>query len=291
MRTYLDCIPCFMNQALRAGRIATNDEQKIKKLLDEVGMLIQKIPMENTPPETGALIYKKVSEITGNNDPYQKIKEKNIEHAMHLYPELKQKVKKSDDSLLTAIRLAVAGNVIDLGVDKEFNIVKDIETILHQEFAIFDYELFKQELNNAKEILYIGDNAGEAVFDKILIEELGKPVTFVVREIPVINDITSKEAKIIGIDKVAKIVSSGTTAPGTILEICNKDFIQRINEADMTISKGQGNYAGLSGINRSIFFLLKTKCPVIARNLDVKENDIILKGMNVGSPSVPDGNT
>ena len=267
-----------MNQALRTGRIATNDEQKIKKLLDEVGKLIHKIPMENTPPETGAIIYKKVSEITNNFDPYKTIKEKNIEHALHLYPELKQKVKNSDDSLLTAIRLAVAGNVIDLGVNKEFNIVEDIETILHQEFAIFDYDSFKQELNKAKEILYIGDNSGEAVFDKILIEELGKPVTFVVREIPVINDVTNKEAKRIGIDKVAKVISSGTTAPGTILNFCNNEFIEMFNNADMVISKGQGNYEGLSGINRSIFFLLKAKCPVIAKNIDVKENDIILKG-------------
>lgn len=279
MKTYLDCIPCFMNQALRTGRIATNDEQKIKRLLDEVGMLIPKIPLEHTPPETGALIYKKVSEITGNDDPYKNIKQKNIEHAMHLYPVLKQKVKESDDSLLTAIRLAVAGNVIDLGVNKEFNLVEDIEKILHQEFAVFDYKLFKQELNKAKEILYIGDNSGEAVLDKILIEELGKPVIFVVREIPVINDVTFKEAKRIGIDKIAKVISSGTIAPGTVLDYCNNEFLEIFKNADMIISKGQGNYEGLSGIDRSIFFLLKAKCQVIANNIGVKENDIILKGM------------
>ncbi len=279
MKTYLDCLPCFMNQALRAGRIATNDEHKIKRLLDEVGMLIPKIPLEHTPPETGALIYKKVSEITGNDDPYKNIKQKNIEHAMHLYPVLKQKVKESDDSLLTAIRLAVAGNVIDLGVDKEFNIVKDVEIILHQEFAVFDYELFKQELKAAREILYIGDNSGEAVFDKILIEELGKPVTFVVREIPVINDITLEEAEFIGIDKIAKVISSGSVAPGTVLDYCNDEFLEIFKNADMIISKGQGNYEGLSGVNRSIFFLLKAKCSVIANNIGVKENDIIIKGI------------
>ena len=285
MKTYLECIPCFMNQALRTGQIATNDEQKIKKLLDEVGMLIQQIPMENTPPETGAIIYKKISEITGNNDPYKKIKQENIEHALHLYPELKQKIRESDDRLLTAIRLAVAGNVIDLGVDKEFDIVKDIKTILKQDFAVFDYELFKQELSKAKEILYLGDNSGEAVFDKILIEELGKPVIFVVREIPVINDITFQEAEKIGINKIAKVISSGTTAPGTILKSCNDEFLEKFRNADMIISKGQGNYEGLSGVSRSIFFLLKAKCPVIARNLTVKENDIILKGMNVAQLS------
>jgi len=278
MKTYLECLPCFMNQALRAGRIATNDERKIKKLLDEVGKLIEKIPLENTPPETGAIIYKKVSEITDNHDPYKAIKEKNILHAMQLYPELKVLVKESNDSLLTAIRLAVVGNVIDLGVNKEFNIEKNLKTIMHQEFAVFDYEVFKQKLESAKEILYIGDNAGEAVFDKILIEELGKPVTFVVREIPVINDITLKEAKQIEIDKVAKVISSGSIAPATILDLCNDEFIEIFNNADMIISKGQGNYEGLSGVKRSIFFLLKAKCPVIANDIGVQENDIILKG-------------
>ena len=281
MKTYLDCLPCFMNQALRAGRIATNNEEKIKKLLDEVGLMIKDIPMEHTPPETGKIIYRKISEITNNNDPYKEIKEKNIEHALRLYPKLKQKVDESDDRLLTAIRLAVAGNVIDLGVDKEFNITKDVEKILHQEFAIFDYELFKQELRKAKEILYIGDNSGEAVFDKILIEEIGKPVTFVVREIPIINDITEKEALKIGINKVATIISSGTIAPGTILDLCNDEFIKKFENTDMVISKGQGNYEGLSNIYRSIFFLLKAKCPVIAGDAGVKENDIILKGINI----------
>ena len=270
-----------MNQALRAGRIATNDERKIKKLLDEVGMMIQQIPMGNTPPETGEIIYRKISEITGNKDPYKNIKAKNISHALDLYPSLKEKVEKSDDRLLTAIRIAIAGNIIDLGVNKEFDLVHDVEKILHQEFAICDYDFFKHELNKAKEILYIGDNSGEAVFDKILIEELGKPVTFVVREIPVINDITRKEAEQIGIDKIAKVISSGTTAPGTILDLCNDDFIRKFENADMIISKGQGNYEGLSGIDRPIFFLLKVKCPVIAINIGVTENSIVLKGMNI----------
>ena len=270
-----------MNQALRAGRIATNDEKKIKKLLDEVGMLIQQIPMENTPPETGEIIYRKISEITGNKDPYKNIKAKNISHALNLYPSLKEKVEKSDDRLLTAIRIAIAGNIIDLGVNKEFDLVNDVEKILHQKFAICDYDFFKQELNKAKEILYIGDNSGEAVFDKILIEELRKPVTFAVREIPIINDITRKEAEQIGIDKIAKVISSGTTAPGTILDLCNDNFIRKFKNADMIISKGQGNYEGLSGIDRSIFFLLKIKCLVIARNIGVKENNIVLKGMNI----------
>ena len=279
MKTYLDCLPCFMSQALRAGQMATKDEIKIKELLDNVGCMLKDIPMESTPPETGDLIYQKVREITGVEDPYKKIKESNIKEAIALYPKLKQVVKKSDNRLLTAIRIAIAGNVIDLGVGKDFNILEDVEKILVQDFAIFDFKEFSSQLKNAKSILYLGDNAGESVFDKILIEELGKPVTYVVREIPVINDVVFEDAINSGLDEVAEIISSGSSAPGTILSLCNNAFLEKFNKADMVISKGQGNYEGLSNTNRSVFFLLKAKCGVIARNLGVKENDIVLKSI------------
>ena len=280
MKTYLDCLPCFMSQALWAGRIATKDEKKIKELLDSVGCMIKAIPMDSTPPETGDLIYQKVREITGVDDPYKKIKESNINEAMALYPKLKQVINNSDNRLLTAIRIAIAGNVIDLGVGKEFNILEDMEKILIQEFAIFDFEEFKSQFEKAESILYLGDNAGESVFDKILIEELNKPVTYVVRDVPVINDVTFEDAISSGLDEVAEIISSGSSAPGTILNFCNDAFLEKFNNADMVISKGQGNYEGLSNVDRSVFFLLKAKCYVIANNLDIKENDIVLKVIN-----------
>ncbi|MCD4697359.1 MAG: ARMT1-like domain-containing protein [Bacteroidales bacterium] len=281
MKTYLDCLHCFMSQALRAGRMATKDEKKIKKLLDDVGCMIKDIPLDNTPPETGDLIYQKVREITGIEDPYKKIKESNIREALSLYPILKDLVKNSDNKLITAIRIAIAGNVIDLGVGKEFNIVKDVNKILVQDFAIFDFEEFKYQLKNAKSILYLGDNAGESVFDKILIEELYKPVTYVVRDVPVINDVTVEDAISSGLDEVAEIISSGSSAPGTILNLCNDAFLEMFTNADMIISKGQGNYEGLSNVDRSVFFLLKAKCHVIANNLKVKENDIVLKSIEL----------
>jgi hypothetical protein len=270
-----------MQQAYRTARLATDDEKKIKEVLNVIGEMIKSISMENTPPETGNIIYQKIREITGNNDPYQKLKKENINEALLLYPELKKIIEKSDDRLLTAIRIAIAGNVIDLGVNKEFNIVDDLKKILTQDFEIFDYEAFKKHLDKAKSILYLGDNAGESVFDKLLIEELGKPVTYVVREIPVINDCIIEDAIASGINEVAKIISSGSTAPATILNLCNNDFTEKFQNADLIISKGQGNFEGLSQVKRSVFFMLKAKCPVIASNLNVIENDIVLKGINL----------
>ncbi|OQX92183.1 MAG: hypothetical protein B6D58_04305 [candidate division Zixibacteria bacterium 4484_95] len=281
MRTYLDCIPCFFKQALRAGRLATDDEMKIKKLLEEVGEMLKDISIESTPPETGELIYEKVREITGNVDPYLEIKRENTRKALTLYNLLREKVEKSNDGLLTAIRIAIAGNVMDFGVNENFDIEQETDEILSKDFAICDYDKFKSYLDETDKVLYIGDNAGESVFDRILIERLNKPVTYIVREIPIINDVTYKDALQAGIDKVATIFSSGTRAPGTFLKKCSREFIEMFNSAKFIISKGQGNYEGLSNEKHRIFFLLKAKCYVIANDIGVSEGDIVLKGINV----------
>ena len=278
MRTYLDCFPCFLNQALRAGRIATDDEKKIKRLLDEVGMMLRNIPLESTPPESGRLIYHKVGEITGNLDPYKKIKNESTKKALSLYPSLKSQIERSKDRLLTAIRIAIAGNVIDFGANCDFDIENEIDESLIKDFAICDYGRFKDCLNETSEILYIGDNAGECVFDRILIEEVKKPVIYAVRGKPIINDATYEDAVQAGIDKVATILSSGTDAPGAILKTCSSEFKELYNNSKFIISKGQGNYEALSNERHPIFFLLKTKCHVIANDIGVDEGDIILKG-------------
>jgi len=277
MKTFLECIPCFMKQALRVGRMACENEAEVKKLLDRIGCRIKEIPMEHTPPEMGVIIYDELRNITGIEDPYKAKKQEHIAEALSLYPELSDLVQRSDYPLLTAIRIASAGNVIDLGMDKAFHLVEDVETILKQDFAICDIAAFEQKLHKAKSVLYLGDNAGESVFDKILIQQLGKPVTYVVRDVPIINDVTEEDAIASGLDTVAEIISSGSPAPATILHLCNDAFLKRYYEADLIISKGQGNYEGLSETDRPVFFLLKAKCPVIARDMHVKENDIVLK--------------
>lgn len=277
MRSYVDCIPCFMSQALRAGRLAGLDDQELKLLLDTLGAKIGDIPLENTPPETGAMIYRLIRERAGLDDPYADLKKENIREALALYPSLKEMVNNSNDPLLTAVRLAIVGNVMDFGVNKTFDLNRDLQQIINQEFAIFDYPVFREHLQSSSSILYLGDNAGESVFDRILIEEMGKPVTFIVREAPIINDVTKEDAILSGLDQVAEIRSSGSTAPGTIPELCFPDFVNSLQHADMIISKGQGNYEGLSETDFSIFFMLKVKCPVIARDIGVQENDIILQ--------------
>jgi uncharacterized protein with ATP-grasp and redox domains len=237
--------------------------------------------METPPPQSTMFLYQEVSKISGVSDPYFQIKQDNIKEALALYPELKEIVEKSANPLLTAVRIAIAGNVIDLGMNKHFDIRQDVYTILNQQFGIDDFDKFEHELSKANTILYLGDNSGESVFDKILIEQMNKKVYYAVREVPIINDVTIKEAIDSGLDEVSEIISSGCIAPATLLNQCNEAFLTLFDQADLIISKGQGNYEGLSDSSRSVFFLLKAKCPIIAKDLNVLENDIVLKAINV----------
>jgi hypothetical protein len=281
MKTYLDCFPCFVEQAVRAARLVTDDEKLIKQILDEVGAHFSEIPMDSTPPETGEFVYRRIREITGVNDPYKAAKRESIREVLSIYPRMQELVRESNDPLLTAIKLATIGNVLDFGISKKYNLLEEIGKISEMEYAIFHYAEFKEQLEAASSVLYIGDNAGESVFDRLLIETLDIPVTYVVRETPVINDAILEDAVDSGLGEVAEIISSGSTAPGTILRLCNDAFLERFGKAELVISKGQGNYEGLSGVDRSVFFLLRAKCPVIAKDIGVEFNDFIFEGINL----------
>jgi len=276
VKAYLDCYPCFFSQTLKTARMITSDERKVWEILVAVSLALPRMSFDATPPEIGREIYKIISEKTGVNDPYREVKERCTKQALALYPEMKKLLESSQDRLMTALRVASAGNIIDFGAQAAFDLKKDITKILSQDFAIDNSREFRQTLQNARRILYLADNAGETVFDRILVEEMRKPVIYVVRERPVINDAVRKDALDARIDQVAEIVSSGTDAPGTILPFCSGKFLKIYRSADLIISKGQGNYEGLSEERGPIFFLLKAKCQVIAKDIGVKEGDIIL---------------
>lgn len=276
MKSSLDCYPCFFLQALKTSRIVTSDEKKILEILNEVSLTLSRISFDVTPSEIGRQVYRIISARTGVKDPYRKLKDEFIRQALSLYPEMKKLIESSQDRLMTAVRLSIAGNVIDFGAHAKFDLKKDIERILSQDFAINHYPQFCKALARAKKILYLADNAGETVFDRLLIEELHKPVIYAVRERPIINDATRKDALLSGIGEETEIISSGCDAPGNILKFCSEEFIKAYQSAGLIISKGQGNYEGLSDEKRPIFFLLKAKCAAIARELRIEEGGIIL---------------
>lgn len=281
MRTYIECIPCFFKHALRSANVAGASKKKQREILNELGHLVEKFPSYASPPEIAGMVNNLVSQITGQADIYKKVKKNSNERALQMYSELKRKVRDSSNPLMEAVEIAIAGNVIDYGVHDREWIEKQLEIILkrekksifHENKRLFDYKAFKRVLKNAYNILYLADNAGETVFDRILIEEIQKEfsnrknITYVVKEKPAINDALEFDAKVSGVDKVASVISSGSDVPGTILSRCFPSFRKNFTNAEMVISKGQGNFEALSQVKRSVFFLLMIKCPVIAGDI------------------------
>ena len=277
MKTYLDCIPCFFTQVLRAARMATDDDALIHRLLVETGQMLKDISLESSPPEIGNRLYAKVREMTGVADPFREMKRESTRAALAHYARLSDVAAASDDPLLAGLRVAIAGNVIDFAANASIDMEGELAACMQQEFSVCDLDAFRQRLEKVEEVLYIGDNAGETVFDRVLIEQLGKRVVYAVRGTPVINDATYEDAVAAGLDRVATVVSSGTEAPGAIIETCSREFQDRFARAKMIIAKGQGNYEALSGRAAPVFFLLKAKCDCIARHLDVPVGSYVCK--------------
>ena len=276
MKIHPECYPCFFNQVLKTVKTVTSDEQKVWESLEAVSLFLSQVSFDAPPPAVSREIYKIISKVTGVEDPYLSVKKKCTELALSRYAEIKQHLSSESDRLKAAIRMAIAGNMIDFGVDLDFDSELDMGKMLSQELAVDDFPDFQQALSEVQSVLYLGDNAGETVFDRILIEEMGKPTVFVVREKPVINDAVYADALMAGMDRIADVVSSGCDSPGTILDLCSEEFLQLLYSSDLVISKGQGNYEGLSEAKIPLFFLLKVKCEVIARHIGIPLGSVVL---------------
>ena len=271
LKTYLDCIPCFFRQALAAARMSSADETVQRHVLNAVGQMIPDLALNATPPEIAWQVYRIVYEITGNKNPYIDAKKNANKSALSLYTRMKDMVDYSNDTLETACKLAIAGNTIEIGPQSEFSsIYTIIEDSLGYRLDQEHYHRFKRCVGKASLVLYIADNAGEIVFDRILIEQMLKikrlKIIFAVRAKAIINDATIYDARQVGLDKVASVISSGSEAPATILSQCSPEMLSYYRAADLIISKGQKNYESLNDRTENIFFLFKVKCPVIARD-------------------------
>ncbi len=282
MKTYLDCFPCIVKQALEASKMATDNENLQREVLNSVFKILPNFPLDVSPPEIAVNVHRIIKKISKNKDPYKKVKEEFNKKALQLYPELKLKIDTSEDRLLTAVKLAIAGNIIDFGVaGNNFDLNNTIKEVLSSNLAVNQFSRFKNDVLNNSSILYIGDNAGEIVFDKILIEEIKKyskaNVIFVVRGEPILNDVTFEDAEFVEIDKIAEIISNGYDAPATLLSNSSKELKKAFDSADLVIAKGQGNYETLSNIDKNIYFLLKVKCSILARDIGSNVGDNILK--------------
>ncbi|WP_428353937.1 damage-control phosphatase ARMT1 family protein [Methyloprofundus sp.] len=277
MKTYLDCYPCLMRQALSAARRAGASDNQQHSILLKTMEELSAFPTGSNPAQLAYRIHQQVQQLTNNLDPYRDDKDQATQQALALYPELKKKVSQAADPLDMAVRIAIAGNIIDLGVADSYDLEATLARVLTQAFAINDLASLRNALAQSMSVLYLADNAGETVFDRVLIETLDIPVNYVVKAGPIINDATREDAVAAGIEPVANIIDNGSNAPGTLLDQCSELFRKRFAQADLILAKGQANYESLSNSSAPIFFLLQAKCNVIARDLGVAEGGTILK--------------
>ncbi len=243
-----------------------------------MAMLYSKLQEDFSAPAFSRELHQVLKLYSKNTDPYLEIKKQSNDRVLALYPTLKKLVLESANPFDTALRLAIAGNIIDFGVSNQYDLDATIDKVLKSDFSInHSYEL-KEALSNAKTVLYLGDNSGEIVLDKLFIETIMHPnLHFAVRGAPVINDVTIDDARYVGIYKVADVISNGYDAPSTIIDKCSEEFQKHFNDADVIISKGQGNLEGLlHKTHKTVFFLLMVKCGVIAEALGVKKGDFVV---------------
>jgi uncharacterized protein with ATP-grasp and redox domains len=280
MKTFFDCIPCFARQALDAVRLVTDDEVVHERLLRDVLRAASEMDLRQSPPVMGQRIHRLIRSLTRQRDPYREIKHRHNQLALELYPQLRAFVHSSRNPLETALRLAIAGNVIDLGANARLDescVSEVIERALSAPLN-GDVHAFAEAVAGARMVLYLADNALEIAFDRLLLEQMPvEKVTVAVRGAPVINDATMIDAQVAGIPGLVEVIDNGSDAPGTILQDCSPEFRRRFEQADLIVAKGQGNYETLGDVAKDIFFVLKAKCPVIARHLRCHVGSLILQ--------------
>ncbi len=229
-------------------------------------------------PEFACGLHRILKGYTNNQDPYKSAKKESNDQALEMLPEMEDIVNRSSDPFITALRLAIAGNIIDFAARQDYNLKNTVISSLISDFAIDHSEQLRSAVRNAGSILYLGDNAGEIVFDKLFIKTMNhKNVTFAVRGMPVINDATMEDADYTGMNEVAGVISNGYDAPSTIVDRSTEEFRSYFKNSDLIISKGQGNLEGLLSLkDQRIFFLLMVKCDVMAELLNVKRDSFVV---------------
>jgi len=277
------CVGCIINQSVKVADALNASDELASKLTSTVQELSKDFSYQQNPPEIASYVYEKMAEIANKKDLYDEVKALSTKKALSFVPLLKEKLSTSDNKLLTATKIAVAGNVIDLAAAVEFDLDEELKKIFHTDFACDDFTEFNQALCDAKNVVILGDNVGEHIFDYMFVEVLKElypdvNYTYMVRGNPIINDVTMKEARECGFDKLCNLVDSGVNTPGFAYSRANEKAKKLFDNADLVISKGMGNYECLSPSHRkNICFLLKVKCGVVANSLGQEIGDIVCK--------------
>ena len=290
MRIQEKCIPCIVNQAIKIGDMVGLKEKD--NLLRSVFAYLSNVDFKNSStPELTGEIFSLLKKETGNDDPYKETRAKYNKMFLDRIPQLEQEINEADNPFLESIKYAIIGNIIDFNPIHNL-LLSDIEAyfakLKEEQLELDDSDLLLREIQKADTLLYLGDNCGEICLDKILIKKINEVnplchVFFATRGEAVVNDSVEEDAYAVGMDAYAAIISNGDSSLGTVLPRTSKEFQEVYQKADIVIAKGQANYECLSDAEKNIFFLLMTKCKVIADDIGVPELKMICMKRGAGS--------
>ena len=275
------CLPCVVSQVIKTANITGVNNKE--ELLREVFTYLSKMDFDITTPEIIGEVFAMIKKHVGNPDPYKETRNHYNKMFLKLLPEFEKKIEQGEDSFQLAVRYAIVGNIIDFNpihntlLEDIFDCFVKMENL---ELAINDSKALKEDILSAKTLLYLGDNCGEICMDKILLKKIKElnpnvKLLFGVRGKPVVNDSITEDAYAVGIDEYAEIIDNGDGSLGTVLNRTSSEFKEVYKKADIVIAKGQANYECLSDENKNIYFLLMTKCDVIANDIGVPEKKMI----------------
>lgn len=278
MNISLECIPCIVNNFIKLIKNSplpgSAHESHLRKFLT----FLSSSNFQQSPPLLGREIHRMIRNMLKDNDPYQNIKQKYNHMMLNRYTEFEDLVKKSNTPFLTALKLAISGNVIDFGCEHQLDMMETVNKILNSELDKNESDQLYNDLEKADQVLYIGDNCGEIVLDKLFIQTIKHPNLYIaVRGGAVINDVTIDDMDMICFNDYTKVITTGDDAPGAVWETCSAEFKNIFKQSDVVIAKGQGNLEGLIDVHHNIYFLFVVKCNLIASRVGAKVGDCIIK--------------
>lgn len=282
MLAALDCQACFVQQVLRAARVAGATAGQQELILRRVMVELAAGDWQPPPIKLVQSIYRTVREVTGVDDPYAALKQQSNELLLEYYPRAAEAVREAADPLALAVRLAIAGNIVDYGITADFDVAQTLAEVQRVGFAVDDLERLRADLAKAQAVLYFADNSGEIVMDRLLIETLRREydlsVSLVLKSGPLINDTTVSEVAQVGLDQPwIKLLALSNGDPGDPApDYTSATVAEWIAGHDVTLAKGQANYEALSD-HRGLYYLLMAKCAVLAEYIGVPQGGIILQ--------------
>ncbi|MCD7781154.1 MAG: ARMT1-like domain-containing protein [Methanosphaera sp.] len=283
MKINYECAACMQRQSREAIEYAVSSDDERMDITIEVISYLEKYFKKNTRSnKLGTDLHHMIMDKTGNHDPYKILREEGNKVALKLIPLVEDLLAK-DDSLENYVKVAVAGNLIDFGaLEATTDIEELIRSKITQDLTVNDVDKLEKSLRNSENILYLADNGGEIVFDKQLIKKIKEDydvnIILALKESPILNDALVSDAKDLGIDDYATLISTGASSVGVVEEYVSDELISLMDSCDFIISKGMGNYEGLSEmkLNRPIYYMLTTKCSVISKEIGIDEGSTVL---------------